>query len=135
MFTTNFYETDVMSTYECMIEFSTLINSYLSQFSSSILDPEKETFTGTTDSADIESDENDSVFGDTVPEQEIDDTLAICSDLFQQLIEANFPEGRTNGIHNFTDIEIAPVDNESLDDIFIHPIGKLIMQSVVFVLI
>lgn len=94
------------------------------KFSSSILDPEKETFTGTTDSADIESDENDIVFGDTVPEQEIDDTLAICSDLFQQLIEANFPEGRTNGIHNFTDIEIAPVDNESLDDIFIHPIGK-----------
>ena len=100
----------------------------MSQFSSSFLDPEKETFTGTTDSADIESDENDSVFGDSVPVQEIDDTLAICSDLFQQLIEANFPEGRTNGIHNFTDIEIAPVDNESLDDIFIHPIGKLITQ-------
>ena len=31
VFTTIFYETHVMSTYECMIEFSTLINSYLSQ--------------------------------------------------------------------------------------------------------
>ena len=98
------------------------------KFSSLFLDPEKETFTCTTDSADIESEENDIVFGDSVPEQEIDDTIAICSDLFQQFIEANFPEGRTNGIHNFTDIEIAPVDNESLDDIFIHPIGKWIMQ-------
>ena len=69
---------------------------------------------------------DDTVFGDSATVQETDGgaTSSICSDLFQQLIDANFPEGQTHEIHNFTGIDFAPIDSASLDDIFVHPIGK-----------
>ena len=74
----------------------------------------------------MSSEGDDTVFGDSVDVQETDEVASttICSDLFQQLIDANFPEGQTHEIHNFTGIDIAPIDTASLDDIFVHPIGK-----------
>ena len=90
---------------------------------------EKEDEKVEAESASLESTyENEIGFGDPAPTEdteEIGDTAAICSDLFQQLIEANFPLGQSeHEIHNFTGIDIAPIDSPSLDDIFIHPIGK-----------
>ena len=90
---------------------------------------EKEEEKVETESASLESTyENEIGFGEPVPTEdteEIGDTAAICSDLFQQLIEANFSLGQSqHEIHNFTGIDIAPIDSPSLDDIFIHPIGK-----------
>ena len=63
------------------------------------------------DSASFESGyENEIGFGDPVPAEETGETAAICSDLFQQLIDANFPDGQTqHEIHNFTGIDIAPI--------------------------
>ena len=86
---------------------------------------EKEDEKVEAESASLESTyENEIGFGDPAPTEdteEIGDTAAICSDLFQQLIEANFPIGQTqHEIHNFTGIDIAPIDSPSLDDIFIQ---------------